>query len=51
MSMSEFSRKIFDYMNDNNISQREVYEYTKEIYGKIWNGFSRGRKAIKELWN
>ena len=53
MTMAEFSRKIFDYMKDNNISQnechfqfsREIYEYTKKIHGKIWYGFGGSRKA------
>ena len=37
MTMAEFSRKIFDYMKDN--------EYTKKIHGKIWYGFGGSRKA------
>ena len=51
MSMSEFSRKIFDYMNDNNISQEKFMNIQKKFMERYGMDSQEVEKQLKNIQN
>ncbi len=49
MSMSEFSRKIFDYMNDNNISQEKFMNIQKKFMERYGMDSQEVEKQLKNF--
>ena len=49
MSMSEFSRKIFDYMNDNNISQENFMNIQKKFMERYGMDSQEVEKQLKNF--
>ncbi|MBC5996305.1 DUF3867 domain-containing protein [Romboutsia ilealis] len=49
MSMSEFSRKIFDYMNDNNISQEKFMNIQKKFMERYGMDSQEIEKQLKNF--
>lgn len=49
MSMSEFSRKIFDYMNDNNISQEKFMNIQKKFMERYGIDSQEVEKQLKNF--
>ena len=49
MSMSEFSRKIFDYMNDNNISQEKFMNIQKKFMERYGMDFQELEKQLRNF--